>query len=96
MQAALGHKVEVPGIDGPCPWKFPRACRAGTLQPGGRGSAAAAAERGDLLVGSQRFTPPAFPPNREELLREFEQAGGTDPLEKVKSRQKISKAMGLD
>ncbi len=99
VQAALGHKVEVPGIDGPLPLEVPKGVQSGTLlrlageglpYPGRR-------ERGDLLVEVKVLTPARLSSRQEELLREFEQAGEQTPLEKVKkAAKKISKAMGLD
>ena len=99
VQAALGHKVEVPGIDGPLPLEVPKGVQSGTLlrlageglpYPGRR-------ERGDLLVEVKVLTPARLSARQEELLREFEQAGEQTPLEKVKkAAKKISKAMGLD
>ena len=98
VQAALGHKVEVPGIDGPLPLEVPKGVQSGTLlrlageglpYPGRR-------ERGDLLVEVRVLTPTRLSSKQEELLREFEQAGEQTPLEKVKkAAKKISKAMGL-
>ena len=99
VQAALGHKVEVPGIDGPLPLEVPKGVQSGTLlrlageglpYPGRR-------ERRDLLVEVKVLTPTRLSSKQEELLREFEQAGEQTPLEKVKkAAKKISKAMGLD
>ena len=99
VQAALGHKVEVPGIDGDLPLEIPRGVQSGALlrlsgeglpYPGRK-------QRGDLLVEIKVLTPTRLSAKQEELLREFEKAGEQTPLEKVKkAAQKISKAMGLD
>lgn len=99
VQAALGHKVEVPGIDGKLPLEIPKGIQSGTLlrlageglpYPGRK-------QRGDLLVEIKVLTPTRLSARQEELLREFEKAGEQTPLEKVKkAAQKISKAMGLD
>lgn len=99
VQASLGHKVEVPGIDGNLPLEIPRGVQSGALlrlageglpYPGRK-------QRGDLLVQIKVVTPTRLSARQEELLREFEKAGEQSPLEKVKkAAQKISKAMGLD
>ncbi len=99
VQASLGHKVEVPGIDGNLPLEIPRGVQSGALlrlageglpYPGRK-------QRGDLLVQIKVVTPTRLSTRQEELLREFEKAGEQSPLEKVKkAAQKISKAMGLD
>ena len=99
VQAALGHRAEVPGLDGNLPLEIPKGIQSGTLlrmsgegmpYPGRR-------SRGDLLVEVRVLTPTRLSAKQEELLREFEAAGEKSPLEKVKkAAKKISKAMGID
>ena len=88
VQAALGHKVEVPGIDGPLPLEVPKGVQSGTLlrlageglpYPGRR-------ERGDLLVEVKCSPPPAFPPDRKNCCANFEQAGEQTPFGKTSKR----------
>jgi len=99
VQAALGHRADVPGLDGNLPLEIPKGIQSGTLlrmagegmpYPGRR-------SRGDLLVEVRVLTPTRLSAKQEELLREFEAAGEKSPLEKVKkAAKKISKAMGID
>ncbi|MDD3684572.1 MAG: DnaJ C-terminal domain-containing protein, partial [Desulfovibrio desulfuricans] len=99
VQAALGHRAEVPGLDGNLPLEIPKGIQSGTLlrvsgegmpYPGRR-------SRGDLLVEVKVLTPTRLSAKQEELLREFEAAAEKSPLEKVKkAAKKISKAMGID
>ena len=99
VQAALGHRAEVPGLDGNLPLEIPKGIQSGTLlrmtgegmpYPGRR-------SRGDMLVEVKVLTPTRLSSKQEELLREFEAAAEKSPLEKVKkAAKKISKAMGID
>lgn len=99
VQAALGHRVEVPGLEGPLPLEIPKGIQSGTLlrlageglpYPGRK-------EHGDMLVEIKVLTPTRLSEKQEELLRLFEEASGQTPLEKVKkAAKKIGKAMGLD
>lgn len=99
VQAALGCRVEVPGIDGPLGMDIPRGVQSGSLlRLAGQGMPyPGRKQRGDLLVAVKVVTPTRLSDRQEELLREFERAGEETPLEKVKSAaRKIGKAMGLD
>ena len=99
VQAALGHRAEVPGLDGNLPLEIPKGIQSGTLlrmtgegmpYPGRR-------SRGDMLVEVKVLTPTRLSSKQEELLREFEAAAEKSPLENVKkAAKKISKAMGID
>lgn len=99
VQAALGHRIEVPGLEGPLPLEIPKGIQSGTLlrlsgeglpYPGRK-------QHGDLLVEIKVLTPTRLSDRQMELLREFEQAEDQTPLEKVKkAAKKISKAMGLE
>lgn len=99
VQAALGHRIEVPGLQGPLPLEIPKGIQSGTLlrlsgeglpYPGRK-------QHGDLLVEIKVLTPTRLSERQMELLREFEQAADQTPLAKVKkAAKKISKAMGLE
>lgn len=98
-QAALGCRVEVPGIDAPLGMDIPRGVQSGALlRLAGQGMPyPGRKQRGDLLVAVKVVTPTRLNARQEELLREFERAGEETPLQKVKSAaKKIGKAMGLD
>lgn len=98
-QAALGHSVEVPGINGPLVLDIPRGTQSGALlriagegmpYPGRR-------QRGDLMVAVKVLTPVNLSARQEELLREFEAAGEQGVFEKIKEAgRKVAKAIGLD
>ncbi|MBQ3059798.1 MAG: molecular chaperone DnaJ [Desulfovibrio sp.] len=99
VQAALGHKIEVPGLDGPLPLEIPRGVQSGALLrlPGEGLPYPGRRQRGDILVQIVVLTPTRLTSRQEELLREFESAEEDRPLEKVKkATSKIRKAMGLD
>ncbi|MDR3358306.1 MAG: molecular chaperone DnaJ [Desulfovibrio sp.] len=98
-QAALGHRVEVPGLDGALPLEIPGGVQSGTiLRLAGEGLPfPGRAQRGDLLVEIKVLTPTRLSEKQIELLREFEKAGEEKPLEKVKrAARKIKTAMGID
>ncbi|MBQ9452996.1 MAG: molecular chaperone DnaJ [Desulfovibrio sp.] len=99
VQAALGHRAEVPGLDGPLPLEIPKGIQSGSLlRLAGEGMPYPGRKtRGDLLVEVRVLTPTKLSPRQEELLREFEAATEQGPLEKVKkAAKKIGKAMGID
>lgn len=98
-QAALGHRVEVPGIDGPLPLEIPKGVQSGSFlrikgeglpQPGRK-------QRGDMLVSIKVLTPTNLTERQQELLREFEAAGEQGFFASLKEgARKIGKAIGLD
>lgn len=99
VQAALGHRAEVPGLDHPLPLEVPKGIQSGTvLRLSGEGMPhPGRKQHGDLLVEVKVLTPTRLSDRQAELLREFEQAAEQGTLEKVKkAAKKISKAMGLD
>ena len=99
MEAALGHRVDVPGLDGPLPLEIPRGVQSGTLlRLAGEGMPYPGRQaRGDLLVEVRVLTPTRLSKEQEDLLRQFAAAGEKTPLAKVKkAAKKIGKAMGLD
>ncbi|WP_297671484.1 molecular chaperone DnaJ [uncultured Desulfovibrio sp.] len=98
-QAALGHRAEIPGLDGPLPLEIPRGIQSGSLlRLAGEGMPYPGRKtRGDMLVEVRVLTPTKLSARQEELLREFEAAADPGPLEKVKkAAKKIGKAMGID
>ena len=99
VEAALGHRVDVPGLDGPLPLEIPRGVQSGTLlRLAGEGMPYPGRQaRGDLLVEVRVLTPTRLSKEQEDLLRQFAAAGEKTPLAKgKKAAKKIGKAMGLD
>ena len=99
VQAALGHRVEVPGLKGPLPLDIPKGIQSGTLlRLKGEGMPyPGRSNRGDLLVEVKVLTPTRVSDKQAELLREFERLESESPLDKVKNLgKKLSKKMGLD
>lgn len=100
VQAALGIRVEVPGVDGMLSLDIPAGIQSGSLlripgeglpQPGRNKS------KGDLLVQVKVLTPTRLTARQEELLKEFEAAGEEGAFSKLKNAaRKIGKAMGID
>ena len=99
VQAALGHRVEVPGLKGTLPLDIPKGIQSGTLlRLKGEGMPyPGRSNRGDLLVEVKVLTPTRVSDKQAELLREFERLESESPLDKVKNLgKKLSKKMGLD
>ena len=99
VQAALGHKLEVPGLNGPLPLVIPKGIQSGTpLYIRGEGMPyPGRKQRGNLVVLVKVLTPTKLTERQEELLREFDHLTEDGPMEKVKkAAKKIGKAMGLD
>lgn len=100
VQAALGHRIEVPGLNGDLALEIPKGIQSGTLlrlagegmpYPGNK------TRRGDFLVQIKVMTPVKLTERQEELLREFEDAAEESMLDKLKkTASKIGKAIGLD
>ncbi len=74
VQAALGHTMKVPGLDGDLELKIARGTQSGTvLRLPGKGLPFLNQKRnGDLLVEVVVKTPTNLSARQEELLREFE------------------------
>lgn len=99
VQAALGHRMEVPGIDGPLTLDIPKGTQSGSLlRIAGQGMPyPGRKQRGDMLVAVKVLTPLNLSDRQEELLREFEAAGEQGVFEKIKEAgRKVAKAIGLD
>lgn len=100
VQAALGHRIEVPGLNGELSLEIPKGIQSGTLlrlaneglpYPGNK------SRKGDLLVEVKVLTPVKLTARQEELLREFEAAADESMFDKLKkTASKIGKAIGLD
>lgn len=99
VQAALGYRVEIPGIDEPLNLDIPRGTQSGSvLRLAGQGMPyPGRKQRGDMLVAIRVKTPTDLNERQEELLREFESAADTGAFAKMKkAARKIGKAMGID
>lgn len=99
VQAALGDKLEVPGLDAPLTMEIPKGTQSGEvfrLQGGGL-PYVNSSRKGDLLVEVKVLTPTRLSSRQEELLREFADLEKDKPLNKAKKvLKKMGKAMGLD
>lgn len=102
VQAALGSRISVPGIDEELPLEIPKGIQSGSiLRIAGQGMPyIGRKQRGDLLIQVKVLTPQKLSAKQEELLKEFEQAATESPLEAMKETIKkkaknVKKAMGL-
>lgn len=99
VQAALGDKIEVPGLDEPITLEIPKGTQSGQFfringaglpYPGQNHS-------GNLLVEIKVLTPTHLNSSQEKLLREFAALEEKKPLNKAKKAfKKAGKAMGFD
>lgn len=99
VEAALGSKVEVPGLNGPLELEIPKGIQSGTnLRIRNEGMPyPGRSQHGDLIVNVKVKTPTNLTERQEQLLKEFQAAGELGPLEKIKEAgRKIAKAIGLD
>ncbi|EFL51889.1 chaperone protein DnaJ [Solidesulfovibrio fructosivorans JJ]] len=97
VQAALGHKIEVPTLDGNETMDIPRGTQSGEVfSLRGLGLPVPGTSRkGDLLVEVTVVTPKSLTKKQEELLREFEKLDEQKPMKKVKDFfKKAKEAMG--
>lgn len=97
VQAALGHKIEVPTLDGQETMDIPKGTQSGEVfSLRGLGLPVPGSSRsGDLLVQVTVLTPKNLTKKQEELLREFEKLDGQKPMKKVKDFfKKAKEAMG--
>lgn len=94
VQAALGHRIEVPTLDEPVPMDISKGTQSGEIfklkglglpHPGSQSC-------GDLLIEVTVKTPRRLTKRQEELLREFAKLEADKPVSKVKNFFK--KAMG--
>jgi len=98
VQAALGHKLEVPTLDGVETMEIPKGTQSGEvfslrgmgLPHPSRG------HKGDLLVEVIVKTPTSLSKKQEELLKEFAALEEDKPMKKVKDffKKAKDKAMG--
>ncbi len=100
VQAALGHKVEIPGLNGNLALAIPAGIQSGSflrLQGEGMPYPGDKKRRGDLLVQVKVLTPTNLSDRQKELLHEFEEAAEEGIFDKIKkTASKIGKAIGLD
>lgn len=97
VQAALGHKIDVPTLTGTETMDIPKGTQSGEVfSLRGLGLPVPGSNRhGDLLVEITVVTPRNVSKKQEELLREFEQLDAQKPMTKVKDFfSKAKKAMG--
>ncbi|MDL2285396.1 molecular chaperone DnaJ [Desulfovibrio sp. OttesenSCG-928-F07] len=99
VQAALGDKIEVPGLDEPITLEVPKGTQSGQyFRISGAGLPYPGQNRsGNLLVEIKVVTPTNISAEQEKLLREFAKLEEKKPLNKAKKAfKKASKAMGFD
>ncbi len=104
VQAILGHRLEVPSLQGNVTLEIPRGIQSGTvLRIKDEGMPILGRDkRGDLLVEVKILTPTRISEKQEELLREYEKHTPDDSvMNKLKSAtkkatKKAAKVMGLD
>jgi len=97
VQAALGHKIEVPTLADNETMEIPKGTQSGEVfSLRGLGLPVPGTSRhGDLLVEVTVVTPKNLTKKQEELLREFEKLDGQKPIAKVKDLfRKAKEAMG--
>lgn len=97
VQAALGHKIEVPTLTGQEMMDIPKGTQSGEVfSLRGLGLPVPGTNRsGDLLVEVTVVTPRSLSKKQEELLREFEKLDEQKPMKKVKDFfRKAKEAMG--
>lgn len=102
-QAALGHRIQIPGLDDdsePIELLIPKGTQSGTvLRVPGKGLPFVGEKRiGDLLVEIRVLTPSKLTSEQENLLTQFEELGQQTSL-KAKTKgalHKLGKAMGMD
>ncbi len=93
VQAALGHKMEIPTLDEPVEMDIPKGTQSGEVfQLRGLGLPyLGSSHKGDLLVEVKVKTPTGLSSKQEELLREFEALDEEKPMKKVKKLFKKAK-----
>ncbi|WP_320170398.1 molecular chaperone DnaJ [Maridesulfovibrio sp.] len=93
VQAALGHKIEIPTLDEPVEMDIPKGTQSGEVfQLRGLGMPYLGSNhKGDLLVEVKVTTPTGLSSRQEELLREFEALDEEKPIKKVKKFFKKAK-----
>lgn len=93
VQAALGHKLEVPTLDEPIEMDIPKGTQSGEVfQLRGLGFPyLGSSHKGDLLIEVKVKTPTSLNSRQEELLREFEALDEEKPMKKVKKLFKKAK-----
>lgn len=99
VEAALGCKKEIPGIDQTLPLDIPKGIQGGhLLRIAGEGLPyPGRSMRGDLIIEVLVRTPTNLTQRQEELLREFEAAGDESFIHKAseKAKKASKKLFGL-
>jgi molecular chaperone DnaJ len=98
-QAALGHRLTIPGLDGDLEFDVPGGTQSGAVfRLPGKGLPYLGQDRtGDLLIAVTVRTPTDLSPQQETLLREFAELEEAKPLKNVKKMmRKLGKAMGME
>jgi molecular chaperone DnaJ len=100
-QAALGHRLTIPGLDEELEFETPKGAQSGSVyRMHGQGLPYLnQPRRGDLLVEITVATPTKLSPRQEALLREFAELENDKPLASVKKMMmnkvgKVGKAVG--
>lgn len=93
VQAALGHKLQIPTLDEPVDMDIPKGTQSGEVfQLRGLGLPyLGSSHKGDLLVEVKVMTPTKLSSKQEELLREFAALDEEKPMKKVKKLFKKAK-----
>jgi len=97
VQAALGHKIEVPTLEGHEVMDIPKGAQSGAVfSLSGLGMPyPGRSQRGDMLIEVTVTTPKNLTKRQEELLREFQEIEEKKPMKKVKNFfKKAKEAMG--
>lgn len=98
-QAALGHRLTLPSLDGDFEFSVPKGTQSGAVfRVPGKGMPYIGQDRtGDLLIEVTVTTPVDLTDKQEALLREFAKLEDKKPLKTVKKMvRKLGKAMGMD
>ncbi|MCR4666102.1 MAG: molecular chaperone DnaJ [Desulfovibrio sp.] len=95
VQAALGFKTEVPGLDGPLSLDVPAGTQGGSLLrlPGEGMPYPGRKTRGDLYVEVKILTPTHLTSRQVELLREFEACAEEGFMQKA--QKTVKKIIGM-
>lgn len=98
-QAALGHRLVIPGLESELEFEMPKGTQSGTVfRLPGKGLPYLGQDRtGDLLIEITVNTPTSLNAQQEALLREFAELEKNKPLKSVKKMmRKLGKAMGME
>ena len=93
VEAALGHKIEIPTLDEPVTMDIPKGTQSGEVfRMRGLGMPYIGSnQRGDILVEIKVKTPTGLTKRQDELLREFAEIEANKTINKVKGFFKKTK-----